>query len=498
MPTIGAMVAQNAQRVPETEAVVAGDVRWTWRELEERVAVAAGVLRSLGLRHGDRLGVIAANTPGHVVAYLAALRLGAIVAPVNTRLAPPELAYVLDNAGVQVVAIDPVHRTVLEAALALATVTPTVVVTGGDAADDLLAADAVPVPVDAAQESDPAFIVHTSGTTGRPKGAVHSHHSAIWAAMAQIVSLGMRDGERYLHLPPLYHSGGVVYLNAMVLLGGTNVLVDGFEPGTVLETIETEQITSLLGVPTMLQLLTAHPDAAVRETSSWRVAAFGAAPMPASAIERLLEMFPTVAFYQQCGQTEAGPTGLYSTTEQVRATPDSSGHQAQPFITARVVDETGAEVGPDQVGELCFAGEPIMVGYWNDPEATANAIRDGWLHTGDLVHVRPDGSMKLVDRIKDVIITGGRNVYSAEVEQVLADMPGVADVAVVGRPDEVWGETIVAVLTPVDGAEITLEDLRVHCAGRIADYKIPRELVLGAVPRNAAGKVQKAQLRQRF
>jgi fatty-acyl-CoA synthase len=181
-----------------------------------------------------------------------------------------------------------------------------------------------------------------------------------------------------------------------------------------------------------------------RDLSSWRVGVFGAAPMPAVAVEQLLAAFPHVDFYQQCGQTEAGPTGIYSTMEQVRARPDSSGHIAQPFIEARVVDARGDDTPAGGVGELVFRGEAITKGYWRQPEATAHAIRNGWLHTGDLMHVTEDGAMRLVDRLKDVIITGGRNVYSAEVEQAIAEHPEVADVAVIGRPDPEWGATVTA------------------------------------------------------
>jgi fatty-acyl-CoA synthase len=232
-----------------------------------------------------------------------------------------------------------------------------------------------------------------------------------------------------------------------------------------------------------------------RDLTSWRVGVFGAAPMPAAAVEQLLAAFPRVAFFQQCGQTEAGPTGIYSTMEQVRSRPQSTGHLAQPFIEARVVDKHGNDTPPGQVGELVFRGEAITKGYWNQPQATQEVIREGWLHTGDLMQVYDDGAMRLVDRLKDVIITGGRNVYSAEVEQAIADHPDVIDVAVVGRPDADWGETVVAFLTAAPGSDLTPASMRQHCSRRIADYKIPREFIFAVVPRNGAGKVQKHLLR---
>jgi fatty-acyl-CoA synthase/feruloyl-CoA synthase len=314
--------------------------------------------------------------------------------------------------------------------------------------------------------------------------------------MAQIVSLGLRDGDRYLHLAPMYHSGGMTFMNATTLLGGTHVVVPKFDARTVLEMVERHSVNWLFGVPTMYQQLLRQCDLQSRDLSSWRVGVFGAAPMPAWAIEQLLSTFPHVDFYQQCGQTEAGPTGIYSTMQQVRSRPDSSGHIAQPFVEARVVDADGNDTPAGEVGELIFRGQPVTKGYWRNPAATAETIRDGWLHTGDLMEVSADGAMRLVDRVKDVIITGGRNVYSAEVEQAIAEHPDVADVAVIGRPDPDWGATVIAFVTPVEGADLTADTVREHCRSLIADYKIPRGIVFGPVPRNATGKLQKHLLRE--
>jgi fatty-acyl-CoA synthase/feruloyl-CoA synthase len=499
MPTIGGTVVLNARRVPDHEALVAGPTgaqRWTWSELDAEVGRVAGALEAAGLRHGDRLALMSGNRPDVLITTFAALRLGALVVPVNARLAAPEVAHLLhDSAATVVVAeavLDPVVDT---AADGLSSVRFSL--GEGGRHPDLLSIAATPVAENRASEDDDAYILYTSGTTGRPKGVLLDHHRAVWAAMAQVLSLGLRDGERYLHLGPLYHSGGVVFTNATTLLGGTNVLLGAFDPGALLEAVERERITALLGVPTMYEFLLRHPDVGTRDLSSWRTGVFGAAPMAASTIELLVETFPTTSFFQQCGQTEAGPTGIYSTADQVRAEPDSSGHLAQPGLEFRVVTEDGSPVTqPGDVGELQFRGEAVMKGYWRAPEATAATVQDGWLHTGDLVRRTPLGGWKLVDRLKDVIITGGRNVYSAEVELALLTHPDVADVAVVGRPNPDWGATVVAVVNPRPGAEVTLAGLREHCKPLIADYKIPRELHVSTVPRTASGKVQKHVVRQ--
>jgi fatty-acyl-CoA synthase/feruloyl-CoA synthase len=501
MPTIGGAVIVNAQRVPNREALVASRCRWTWRELDAAVADAAGALHGLGLRRGDRLAILAANSAEFVVTSHAGSRLGAIVVPINTRLVAAEISYILEDAGCTILAFGTDYESLARAAVgSVAGQAPTALVSLGpvDGHQDLFGADGVdPICDDRASEDDDAFILYTSGTTGRPKGVLLDHHRAVWAAMSQIVSLGARDGERYLHLTPMYHSGGTTLLNATTLLGGTHLVPGAFDPAATLDTIERERASWVFGVPTMYQFMMREPDIAERDLSSWRMGVFGAAPMPAHAVEELLRTFPNVDFYQQCGQTEAGPTGIFSTMAQVKSRPDSAGHVAFPFMQARVVNPTGADVPADGVGELQLRGEAVMKGYWHDDDATAETISaEGWLRTGDLVHVTSDGAMRLVDRLKDVIITGGRNVYSAEVELALAGHPAVADVAVIGRPHPDWGATIVAMVAVRDGSSLTLDELRAHCAARIADYKIPRELVLAPVPRNGAGKVQKHLLRK--
>jgi fatty-acyl-CoA synthase/feruloyl-CoA synthase len=496
MPTIGGTALCNANRVGEREAIVTAERRWTWRALEIEIANAAAAFNAFGVRKHDRIAILSPNSPEFIIASHAASRLGAIVVPVNTRLAAPEIAHILDDSGSALFAFNPAEAHLVEDASRTAGSITLLSLGPSTHYPDLLAGGhGDPVHEDHAVEQDDAFILYTSGTTGKPKGALLDHHRAVWAAMAQIVSLGLRDGERYLHLAPMYHSGGMTFLNATTLLGGTHIVVPKFDPGTVLDLVERYRATWLFAVPTMYQQLLNSCEGKCADLASWRVGIFGAAPMPAAAIERLLAAFPQVAFFQQCGQTEAGPTGIYSTMEQVRSRPLSSGHLAQPFVEARVIDVRGNDTPPGQVGELVFRGEAITKGYWNQPQATDEVIRNGWLHTGDLMQVYEDGAMRLVDRLRDVIITGGRNVYSAEVEQAIADHPEVGDVAVIGRPDPEWGETVVAFITAIEGSDLTPASIRQYCTSRIADYKIPREFIFASIPRNGAGKVQKHLLR---
>lgn len=500
MPTIGGVALSNGLRVGDREAVVTEARSWTWSELNDEIAAAAAGLLSMNLQKGDRLAILADNSAEFIIAAHSASRLGLIVVPVNTRLTHPEVAHILTDCGAAALAFTPDREAQAESAA----VPGVRLVSLGPSSryPNLLAGgDRQPVHQNYTDEQDDAFILYTSGTTGKPKGSLMDHHRAVWAAVAQIVSLGLRDGDRYLHLAPKYHSGGTTFLNVTTLLGGTHVITPKFDAQSVLDLVEEHRVSWLFGVPTMYQQIlrcvsaSESCQAASPGLSSWRIGVFGAAPMPPSAVEQLITTFPKVSFFQQCGQTEAGPTGIYSTMDQIRARPNSSGHVAQPFIEARVVDERGVDAPSDTVGELIFRGAAITKGYWGKPEATAETLKDGWLHTGDLMYVHDDGALRLVDRLRDVIITGGRNVYSAEVEQAIATHPDVVDVAVVGRPDPEWGETVSAIITLVPGSPATVDDIRAYCVPLIAGFKIPRQIEFGPVPRTATGKIRKHLLR---
>lgn len=294
----------------------------------------------------------------------------------------------------------------------------------------------------------------------------------------------------------MYHCAELVlFVLSGFSLGTTHVVLPAFEPTAVLNALEEHRITVFLGVPTMYQMMLMVPDIGDRDLSSWRLGFFGAAPMPPSAVEKLVSTLPSVDFLQLCGPTEGGPAGIYSTPEDVVARPDATGRWPVANTELRLVDAAGNDVETGVTGEILLRGETIMKGYWNKPEATAEAIRDGWLHTGDLAVRDADGFITIVDRLKDMIITGGRNVYSIEVENALAGHPDVQDVAVVGREHDTFGETIVAIVTPVPGSDVKLDALRAFAAEYLADYKLPRELITRDIPRNPSGKILKHVLR---
>lgn len=513
MATLGEVLRRHARRVPDREALISGDTRLTYAELDRAVNRTANALAVAGLHKGDRLALMCPNTTGFVLAFYAAMRLGAVVVPVNPRMAAPEVTYLLDDSGARAFVFDPALAGVAEPAHAAAAESPPVLLatrTEGSRPDsnrpDVDRPDlehrAADQPDDAPDvvvtEEDDAEILYTSGTTGNPKGVLFDQHRVVWDGVNMNLTVGIGDGERMLHVAPLYHSAELnLFLNGGVLVGATHVLQPAFDPGEVLRAMAEERITAYFGVPTMYQFLLDHPDFASRDLSAWRIGMFGAAPMPPALIERLVSAAPGVRLYNLCGPTEGGPSGICLGPEDMLRRPGANGW-AVVNTEARVVDPDGNDVPAGSTGEVVLRGETTMKRYWNKPEATTETLRDGWLHTGDLARIDADGCITLVDRMKDMIITGGMNVYSVEVENALAAHPSVADCAVIGVPEPTYGESIVAVVTPRDGAEVTLDELREHILGLIADYKAPHRLVVDEVPRNPSGKIVKHELRSRL
>ena len=446
MPSIPDTLRTTAARCPDREALVFGATRRSYRELYREVERTAAALAARGISPGDRVLLMSPNSDEFVIAAYAALRAGAILVPGNPRNAPPEMAHLVTDSGASAVLYAPEVEPVVTHGIAQSRMSPPVM-------------------------SLPELAEFAAGGHARlPR--------------------------RSMHVAPLYHAAQLVLLLfAGTALAMTHVVVPRFEPAEVTDLIESERISVFFGVPTMFQFMLRLKDFADRDFSAWRIGFFGAAPMPADSVRALTAALPGVALYQLCGQTEAGPGGIYAGPEDVRARPDASGRYAIPNTEARVVSADGADVAPDEVGELVLRGETIMKCYWNRPEATAETIRDGWLHTGDLAVLDADGYITLVDRIKDLIITGGRNVYSVEVENALAGHPDILDIAVIGIPHPDYGESILAVIVPADGATPTVESLRAWACDRIADYKAPHAVLVHAIPRNPSGKVQKHLLR---
>jgi fatty-acyl-CoA synthase/long-chain acyl-CoA synthetase len=505
--TMSDQLARHARTIPDTPALRFDGAGRSYAELDERVTRLARALQQRGVRTGDRIAVLALNGMEAWESYLAGVRLGAIVVPVNFRLVADEVAYVLTDSGAVALVVDAALAPVAAKALEQAADVATVLVIGGGPAGSgsedyekaLAAAGADPLDV-VVDESDPAFIMYTSGTTGRPKGAVLTHHNLLMHAFSQITHLGWSPDDR-VGAPgaPLFHIAGLAGGLPPLLLGGTNVILrsGSFDPVETLDLIERERISSIFLVPAMWAAVVAVPGIADRDLSHLRRISWGAAPASTTLLRTMLDTFPQAEVVTAFGQTECSPVTCFLRGEDsVR----KIGSVGTPMLNVevRVVDEAMNDVPRGEVGEIVYRSPMVMKEYWNNPEATAEAFAGGWFHSGDLVREDDDGYFYVVDRKKDMIISGGENIYCAEVENVLAAHPKVGEVALIGVPDSRYGEAPLAVIAPRDPADPpTPEELSAWCREKLARYKNPREYsVVGALPRNPSGKVLKTQLRE--
>ena len=458
-------VARHAFFRPDEPAIRFEGVTTTWSELDRRVGALAGGLASRGVRHGDRVVVLMTNRPEFVEAVLAANAAGAIAVPVNVRLTPDEVAYVLDDCGASVVVTDTGLAPLAAAAKTWpdrerssggARDIPTIVAGGDggygaedyDAEDyDAVLAAAGPRPDVVIHERDTALIMYTSGTTGRPKGAMLSHLNLLMNDVTgmQATIAVHAEGVGMMNVPS-FHIAGIGLISPSLMSGRPTVIMPTvpFDAATTLDVIEREGVTSLFLVPAQWQALCAHP-AATAKAASLRTITWGAAPATVALLEQMGRVFPNADIVSAFGQTEMSPiTATLGPADAVRKI--GSVGKVVPLVAARIVDDAMHDVAPGEVGEIVYRGPTLMSGYWNKPHETEEAMAGGWFHSGDLVRQDAEGYLYVVDRKKDMIISGGENIYCAEVENALASHPGVADVAVIGAKHARWGETPVAVV----------------------------------------------------
>ncbi|GAA3506178.1 acyl-CoA synthetase [Streptomyces prasinosporus] len=489
--TVDGVLRRSARRTPARVAVEYGDRTWTYDALDTAVSRAAGVLLAEGLSPGDRVGAYGHNSDAYLIGFLACARAGLVHVPVNQNLTGDDLAYLVGQSGSALVLADP------DLAGRLPDGVRTLPLR--DADGSLLARLAGAPPHDGPEPrpEDLVQLLYTSGTTALPKGAMMTHRALVHAYLSAITALDLAAGDRPVHALPLYHSAQMhVFLLPYLAVGATNVILDAPDGDRLLDLVEQGRADSLFAPPTVWIGLSNRPDFATRDLSGLRKAYYGASVMPVPVLERLTERLPSLAFYNCFGQSEIGPLATVLGPGEHRGRMGSCGRPVL-FVDARVVDEDGEDVPDGTPGEIVYRSPQLCEGYWDKPEETAEAFRGGWFHSGDLAVRDADGYLTIVDRVKDVINSGGVLVASRQVEDVLYTHPAVAEAAVIGLPDERWVEAVTAVVVP--RGEVTEAELIAHARERLSGFKAPkRVLFTDGLPRNASGKILKRELRDHF
>jgi fatty-acyl-CoA synthase len=486
--TVDAVLRRSARRTPDRTAVDYADRSWTYAELDDAVSRAAGVLRSEGLRPGDRVASYGHNSDAYLIGYLACARAGLVHVPVNQNLTGDDLAYLLGQSGSALVLADP--------ALAGRLPEGVPVLALRDAEDSLLDRLASTAPYDGPgpDAEDLAQLLYTSGTTALPKGAMMTHRALVHEYLSAVTALGLSAEDRPVHALPLYHSAQMhVFLLPYLAVGARSTILDAPDGDRLFDLIESGRADSVFAPPTVWIALANRPDFATRDLSSLRKAFYGASIMPVPVLERLRESLPGLAFFNCFGQSEIGPLAMVLGPDEHEGRMDSCGRPVL-FVEARVVDEDGKDVPDGTPGEIVYRSPQLCEGYWEKPEETQEAFRDGWFHSGDLAVRDAEGFHTIVDRVKDVINSGGVLVASRQVEDALYTHPEVAEAAVVGLPDERWIEAVTAFV--VRRGQVTEEELVAHAKERLASFKAPKRVVfVDELPRNASGKILKRELR---
>jgi acyl-CoA synthetase (AMP-forming)/AMP-acid ligase II len=497
----------HRRETPEREAVVCGSVRLSYAQLTERVHRLAQAFFDLGLANGARLAVLGTNCHRYLECYLAASASGTVLVPLNHRLAPRELAEILTDSEASVLVIDPRFLTTLEAIRSDLPLLQRIVVLADSAPDGAIAyeklLESAPTSPPRATPRDPEdvlYLFYTSGTTGRPKGVMLSERSITFAVETCLNSVRFTAADRYLHSVSLGHRAAIGFLLGTLIGGGCVCLTD-FEPDRCLSQLEHERITVTALVPTMINLVLNATDPRAYDLSTWRLLIYGASPMPEQLMRQAMRTLG-VGLLQSYGMTELTTATMLMPDDHVLEAPTElvrrlkSAGRPVAGVDVRVVDEHDDDVACGEVGEIIVRGPCMMTGYWKQPEASAEALRDGWMHTGDMGMLDSDGYLYLVDRKKDMIISGGENVYSTEVESVLYQHPAVLEAAVIGVPDPMWVEGVKAIVALKHGQHVSADDLRSFCRERIAGYKVPRTVdFMESLPKTATGKISKKDLR---
>ena len=503
---VGSWLHRRMPKSGTKPALIAGDRNVSYAELTERADKLANALRLRGVRRSDRVAYLGENDPSFVETFFACGLLGAIFVPLNTRLAAPELKFQLEDSGARVLISASELESLAAAAVTGAAVNRRIVVdadpeveaTGVEEYDTVLTQSPSNFIDESITLSDPAMILYTSGTTGFPKGALLTHGNITWNCLNTLVDVDLNRNDVALMISPLFHAASLdMGLLPMLLKGGTVVLEARFDPGRALTLIQAHKVTTLNGVPTTFQMLCEHPAWAGTDISSLEKLTCGGSAIPTRVIEAYQAR--DIGFTSCYGMTEASPGVTMLPVERSREKIGSAG-LAHFFTDMRIADPLGAAIAPGEVGEIQISGPNVISQYWNRAQETRDSYAEGgWFRSGDMGYTDSEGFLFVSDRLKDMIISGGENIYPAEVEAAILELDTVASVAVIGVPDEKWGEVPKAIITLHPGSTLTQEELRSHLEGKLARYKIPKAVVfVDDMPRTASGKIRKRDLRQQF
>jgi len=495
------LIDMNARKNPDKDFLRGQGKGYSYRTVKEMAEKAAGLFQSWGIHKGDKVAIMSQNTVGFVLAFFGALKAGATAVPVNHKLMPPEVDYILEHSESKALLFDgSLADVAARLSVKIRMVAMDSPARGFEQFEPLLGTAPAFAPAEVSAD-DPAEILYTSGTTGKPKGCLHTHRNVIMAGIALALACKFDENDRIMMAMPIWHSSPLNnWFFGIQYVGGTMVMIREYHPLHFLQTIQEERCTAYFGAPISFLLpVQMVPDFSKFDLSSMRVWMYGGGPIPADQVLRLIEKYKSENFYQCYGMTESGPTGtvLYP-KDQVRKA-GSIGRGGLPGCDVRVMKNALEEAKPGEVGEIWLKADSMMVGYYKDPKATAEVFQDGWYKSGDLARIDDDGYLYIVDRTRDMIITGGENVYSKEVEDVIGAHPDVVEAAVIGVPQPEWGETVTALIVPAKGKELNSDLLNSYLSDKLARYKIPRRYeFVDALPHTPSGKVMKYKLREEY
>ncbi len=502
---LGEVLRRSAARFRDKTAIIDGETRWSFRELDDIVTRVAAGLAGHGVRPGDRVALLSRNCAEFVAIAWGAARLGVVLVPINFMLTPDEVGYIVGDAEpVAFIAQPEFVGTADEAVEVSGRAVPTRIVVGDATGEwspfaDIAGADPAGWTPPHVGDDDPIRLMYTSGTESRPKGALLTSRALQAEYLSAIIDGGMGGEDVDLHTLPLYHCAQLdCFLGPDIMLGATSIILPAPDPATVLAAIAEHKVTKYFAPPTVWIGLLRHPDLDTTDLTSLRKGYYGASPMPVEILREIQQRLPEVDLWNFYGQTELAPVATILPPHEQLSHAGSAGKPVL-FVETRLVDDAGEEVPVGEIGEVVHRSPQVAAGYWRNEEKTAEAFRGGWFHSGDLAVADDEGRITIVDRKKDMIKSGGENVASREVEEAIYAHPAVAEVAVFALPDPKWVEAVTATVVPRDGAELTVAAIEEHCAGVLAPFKRPKRIeILAELPKNPSGKILKRELRERF